>query len=414
MRDTRESALHDILKPAADWELQSMLGQLREQKIPVEILGSGTKRSVGRPVSANIAISTAGLRGITLYESTELVMSARAGTPVSLIEVELASRGQMLAFEPLDMGPALGGHAGLQTIGAVFASNLSGARRVATGAARDHLIGVKGVTGRGEQFKAGGRVMKNVTGYDVARGLAGSWGTLAVLTEVTFKVVPIPDDVATLIYTGLTDDLAIELMSAAMGSPYEISGTAHLTSGIVPRLRHEQLAGLKQPITALRIENFTKSVAYRKTKLIELLREWGQPIELDLESSLRFWGELRRLSIMPSNANYLWRISTAPRVAADLVIMVKRHMPADVYYDWSGGLIWLETPASADAGAADIRRAVAVLGGHATLIRADLPVRHTVDVFQPLNPAMEKITRGLKAAFDPDNLLNPGRMYATL
>lgn len=414
-RPLEENCLHDVLKPAADWELQSMLAQLREQRIPVEIIGAGTKRGVGRPVAANVAITTAGLRGITLYESTELVMSARAGTPVSQIEVELASRGQMLAFEPIDLGPALGGHAGLQTIGAVFASNLSGARRIAAGAARDHLIGVKAISGRGEIFKAGGRVMKNVTGYDVSRGLAGSWGTLAVLTEVTFKVLPIPDDVATLIYPGLTDDLAVELMCAAMGLPFEVTGTVHLSAGLVPRIRHEQLAAQKKPLTALRIENFTKSVAYRKGRLTEALREFGKPMELDLESSLRFWGEMRRLSVMPYDPkNYLWRISTTPKAAADLVLMVKRHMPADVFYDWSGGLIWLETPASADAGAADIRRAVAIYGGHATLIRADNPVRHTVDVFQPLNPALEQITRGLKAAFDPDGLLNPGRMYATL
>lgn len=406
--------MHDIFKPAADWELQSMLGQLREQKIPVEILGAGTKRSFGRPVAANVAITTAGLRGITLYESTELVMSARAGTPVSQIEVELASRGQMLGFEPVDLGPTLGGHAGLQTIGAIFASNISGSRRIAVGSARDHLIGVKGISGRGEIFKAGGRVMKNVTGYDVARGLAGSWGTLAVLTEVTFKVVPIPDDVATLVFPGLTDDLAIELMCAAMGSPYEVTGTVHLSAGMVGRLKHEQLAAQRKPLTALRIENFTKSVAYRKGRLIEILREWGKPIELDLEDSLRLWGEIRRLSVLPYDDNYVWRISTSPRTAADLVLMVKRHMPAEVLYDWSGGLIWLETPASADAGAADIRRAVATFGGHATLVRADTAVRHTVDVFQPLNPGMERITRGLKEAFDPGNLLNPGRMYATL
>lgn len=406
--------MHDTLKPATDWELQSMVTQLVEKKIPVEVLGAGTKRGVGRPVSAGVAITTAGLRGVTLYESTELVMSARAGTPLAQIEVELASRGQMLAFEPIDLGPALGGHAGLQTIGAVFSCNLSGSRRISAGAARDHLIGIKAISGRGEIFKAGGRVMKNVTGYDVSRGLAGSWGTLAVLTELTFKVAPIPDDIMTLAYPGLTDDLAIELMCAAMGSPFEISGTVHLSANLVARLKHEELAAQKRPLTLLRIENFTKSVAYRKSRLIEVLREWGKPLELDLESSLRFWGEMRRLSVMSDQSCYLWRISTSPRVAADLVQMIRRHMPVEAFYDWSGGLVWLETPASADAGAADIRRAVAIFGGHATLIRADLPVRHTVDVFQPLNPALEQLTRGLKHSFDPDNLLNPGRMYASL
>ena len=406
--------MQDVLKPAADWELQSMLSQLREQRVPVEILGAGTKRGVGRPVAANVAISTGGLRGITLYEPTELVMSARAGTPVSQIEVELASRGQMLAFEPIDLGATLGGHAGLQTIGAVFAANLSGARRVAAGAARDHLLGVKGINGRGEIFKSGGRVMKNVTGYDVARGLTGSWGTLAVLTEVTFKVMPIPDDVATLVYSGLTDDLAVELLSTAMGLPFEVSGTLHLSAGLAGRLKHDELAALKKPLTALRIENFTKSVAYRKGRLIEALKIFGRPVELDLESSLRFWGEARRLAFIPHTPALLWRISTTPQAASKVVSTIQRHMPAEACYDWSGGLIWLETQASADAGAADIRRAVATHGGHAMLVRADASVRQSVDVFQPLSPEIEKLTRGLKAAFDPMGLLNPGRMYATM
>ncbi len=181
------------------------------------------------------------MRGISLYEPSELVMSARAGTPVSQLEVELASRGQMLPFEPIDLSPAVGSDAGVQTIGAVFAGNLSGARRIALGAARDFLLGMRGVNGRAEMFKSGGRVMKNVTGYDVARGLAGSWGTLAVLSEVTFKVLPLPDDVVTLVFPGLTDDLGVELLSTALGLPFEVSGTVHISPGLVPRLRHSVL-----------------------------------------------------------------------------------------------------------------------------------------------------------------------------
>jgi glycolate oxidase FAD binding subunit len=404
----------DILRPATEWELKSMMAVLVERQIPVEILGAGSKRGVGRPISAPVALTTSGMRGISLYEPTELVMSARSGTPVSQIEVELAARGQMLAFEPIDLGPALGTQAGIQSIGAVFAANLSGARRITAGAARDYLLGASGVNGRGEFFKVGGRVMKNVTGYDVARGLTGSWGTLAALSEVTFKVLPLPDDVATLVFSGLTDDLAVELMSMALGLPFEVSGTVHLPAGMVRRLKHGDLRTEKKSLTAIRLENFTRSISYRKGRLKEALVAYGAPIELDLESSLQFWGELRRLSVMPHGPAHLWRISTAPKMAPKLVTAIKRHMPVDVFYDWSGGLIWLETPASADAGAADIRRAVAIHGGHATLIRADHSVRQMVEVFQPLLPAVERLTRGLKAAFDPLGLLNPGRMYATM
>lgn len=406
--------MDDILRPATEWELKSMMTALTERSIPMEIMGAGSKRGIGRPVSAPVAITTTGIRGIALYEPSELVMSARGGTPLAQVEVELASRGQMLPFEPVDLGPALDVGAGLQTIGAVFAANLSGPRRITAGAARDHLIGVRGVNGRGEIFKSGGRVMKNVTGYDVARGLSGSWGTLAVLSEVTFKVLPLADDVVTLVYPDLTDDLAVELMSLALAQPYEVSGTVHLSETLAGRLKHKGLSGKTRPLTAIRLENFTRSVSYRKQKLREVLSAFGAPLELELESSLEFWAEMRRLSFLPPNGTHLWRISTTPSKAAELVTSVRRHMPVDAFYDWSGGLVWLETPASADAGSADIRRAVASYGGHATLIRADESVRQTVEVFQPLAPAVDRITRGIKQAFDPLGLLNPGRMYATV
>lgn len=412
--DGERADVSEILRPAADWELKSILAQCGEQNLAVEVMGAGTKRAIGHPVAASGIISTASLRGISLYEPTELVMSARSGTPVSQIEVELASRGQMLPFEPLDYASALASRPGLQTIGAVFTTNNSGSRRITVGSARDHLIGVRGVNGRAELFKSGGRVMKNVTGYDVARGLAGSWGTLAVLTEVTFKVAPLPDDIATIVYAGLPDDLAIELMSLAMGTPYEVSGTVHLTPAHAARITTPPLAGHKSSLTALRIENFMKSVRYRKRRLIEVLRAYGQPVELDLEASLGFWGEMRRMAFSPACDTILWRISTSPRKAAELVSTLRRHMPVEATFDWSGGLIWLEIPNCADAGAADIRRAVAMSGGHATLIRASEAVRRDVDVFQPQAPGIETLSRGLKQAFDPLGLLNPGRMYQTL
>ncbi len=197
IRRPEETQLSDVQRPGADWELQFVIAGCAERRLPIEIVGSGSKRAIGRPVDGTVTITTASLRGISLYEPSELVMSARAGTPLSQVEAELAARGQMLPFEPIDLAPATGGPQGTQTIGAVFATNMSGARRIQYGAARDHLLGVKGVNGRAELFQAGGRVMKNVTGYDVSRGLAGSWGTLAVMTEVTFKVIPWPETAAT-------------------------------------------------------------------------------------------------------------------------------------------------------------------------------------------------------------------------
>jgi glycolate oxidase FAD binding subunit len=256
--------------------------------------------------------------------------------------------------------------------------------------------------------------MKNVTGYDVARGLSGSWGTLAVLTEVTFKVAPLPDDIATLVYTGLPEDLAVELMSLAMGTPFEVSGTVHLAAKHAARLTTRPGGGAAVSLTALRIENFMKSVRYRKGRLIEALKAYGTPVELDLEASLGFWGEMRRMAFVSYSDDILWRVSTSPRKAPELVATLRRHMPVEATYDWSGGLVWLEIPDCADAGAADVRRAIAIAGGHATLIRAREAVRREVEVFQPQAPGLERLSRGLKEVFDPRGILNPGRMYQTM
>ncbi|MES1180013.1 MAG: FAD-binding protein, partial [Hyphomicrobium sp.] len=353
--------------------------------------------------------------GVTLYEPTELVMSARAGTPLYEIEAVLAARGQMLAFEPIDLGPTTGAPGGALSIGGVFATNFSGSRRISAGSARDNLLGVRAINGRAELFRSGGRVMKNVTGIDVARGLTGSWGTLAVMTEVTFKVAPIPQTMQTLAFVGLPDDLAMEALNVAMGTPFEVSGAVHLPQNCAARLRTSKVRGANQPLTLLRLETFSTAIDQRKDKLKAALRIYGAPVELDSEDSFSLWSEFRSLSVMPFSLDTsLWRISTLPTKAAEIVFAIQKFMDCVAFYDWSGGLIWLEVPAAADAGAADVRRAVAVRGGHATLIRAAPEVRSSVDVFEPLKPEIERLTRGIKSAFDPNGLFNRGRMYANL
>jgi glycolate oxidase FAD binding subunit len=341
------------------------------------------------------------------------VMSARAGTPLFEIEAVLAARGQMLAFEPIDLGPATGAPGGALSIGGVFATNFSGSRRISAGSARDNLLGVRAVNGRAELFKSGGRVMKNVTGLDVARGLTGSWGTLAVMTEVTFKVAPLPQTMQTLAFLGLPDDLAIEALTVAMKTPLEVSGAVHLPKNCAARIRTPKLKGLGQSLTLLRLETFAAAIDQRKEKLKAALKVYGAPIELDPEETFNLWSEFRSLSMMPfSTDTSLWRISTLPTKAPEIVFAIQKFMDSVAFYDWSGALIWLEVPAAADAGAADVRRAVATRGGHATLIRAEPEVRSVVDVFEPLKPEIERLTRGIKSAFDPSGLLNRGRMYA--
>ena len=401
-------------RPANDAELGKILTEAAATRTPIEVVGLGTKRALGRPMQSAVNLSTRAMRGVTLYEPTELVMSAKAGTPLSMIEKELAAKRQMLAFEPVDLGPLAGAEAGQGTIGAVFATNIGGARRVSAGAPRDHLIGMRAVNGLGEVFKSGGRVMKNVTGYDLARGLCGSWGTLAVMTEVTFKVLPMAETSRTMVFLGLPDAIAAEVMCAAMATPYEVSGAFHLQTPLVKKLRHTGLNAIGKSLTLLRIENFQSSVEYRAQRLTEVLAPYGRAEQLDGEETRLVWEELRQLSFLHASQNPVWRISTSPKAGPKVAAAITHYMDCHAAFDWSGGLVWAEVLPTMDAGAADIRRVVATHGGHATLMRAETSVRSGVEVFQPLESGVHKLQKRIKTTFDPAGILNPGRMYADL
>ncbi|MEL7542723.1 MAG: FAD-binding protein [Pseudomonadota bacterium] len=428
--------MSQVQTPHDEDQVRQVITKVREVGASLETRGSGTKAGVGRPAQHAATLSTLGLRGITLYEPTELVISARAGTPLSTIETELAKHNQHLAFEPVNFGsvarPARPGEPTDEpTIGGIVATNASGSRRVFAGAARDHVLGLRAVNGRGEIFKTGGRVMKNVTGYDLCKAMTGTWGTLSVLTEVTLKVLPQAEETATLLVANLPDEMANEVLCSAMALPYEVSGAVHLQQASASRLidwagAPDALSGLNGgAITALRIENVSSSVAYRLAQLQQRFSAFGEVTTLDTPASLAFWRAIRDFRFVgkaatPSSANAakgdgngaLWRISTAPSVGHRVVRMISEFMAVEATYDWSGGLIWLEVPEIADAGAADIRRVVATIGGHATLIRAAPAVRAAVEVFQPLEAGLMRLSRALKSAYDPDAVLNPGRMYA--
>ena len=403
--------LQGIERPVEERELAQLITEASRTRWTLEVAGSGSKRRVGRPMETSGVITTRNLRGITLSEPSEQVISARSGTLLSVVEAELAKNNQHLACEPVDLGPMLGEAAGLTSIGGMVATNLSGARRIQRGAVRDQLLGLRCVNGRGEVFKWGGRVMKNVTGYDLCRTMSGCWGTLGVFTELTLRAIPRPEDVRTLLLLGLPDSIAVEVMCQALATPFEVSGTMHLQPELARRIRLPMLAQSSTSVTALRIENFTAAVAYRAGKLKDLFVPYGDLVELDRLKSLAFWDELRQLSYLQGSLDPVWRISTAPKMGPRLVESIRRYRVCHAAYDWSGGLIWLEVPDAGDAGADDIRRVVATLGGHATLIRAEPSVRARVEVFPPLESAVQKLSNGIKQSFDPLHILNPGRMY---
>ena len=392
-------------------ELAYLVAEAADTRTPLEVMGRGTKREVGRPVQCGAVLSTESLTGIPLYEPSELVLVALAGTPVAQIEQALAEHDQEFPFEPIDLGPVLGFGRGQGTIGGVVATNFSGSRRILSGSVRDHVLGAQAVNGSGETIRAGGRVMKNVTGYDLGRALAGSWGTLAVMTEVAIKVLPAQREVRTVLCFGLADQNGIEALCLAMGTPFEVSGTVHMHAELAERLSDQEIANAGASVTAIRVENFPASARYRSSRLKQMLQAYAPALELDTLRSRAFWDEIKTLKMFQKSDRPLWRISTVPSTAAKLVHNLARKIDVRVVYDWSGGLVWLETPPISDAGAVEIRRNLAEIGGHATLIRAEAPARAAIDVFQPLDKPVMALTASLKRAFDPVGILNPGRMY---
>ncbi|WP_141701139.1 glycolate oxidase subunit GlcE [Methyloceanibacter methanicus] len=397
--------------PETEEELSQLVVEAAEARTPLEIMGKGTKRELGHAVRAGAIVSTENMKGITLYEPTELVMVAKAGTPIAEIEAALAENDQELACEPVDIAPVLGYGPGDGTVGGLVATNISGSRRILKGAVRDHVLGIRAVNGRGEIIKSGGRVMKNVTGYDLARTLVGSWGTLAVMSEVALKVLPVQRESRTLVFFGLTDFAAVEALCLAMGTPYEVSGTLHLHAELAARVTDEELAGNGAAVTAIRVESFPASARYRTSRLREALLAYGPQLELDSDRSRVFWRDVQSLKMFQDVKYPLWRVSTVPSRAATLIGNLARKIDVRVAYDWSGGLVWIETPALADAAAVEIRRQLAEFGGHATLIRADSTIRNGTNVFQPLEPPHDALAAKLKHAFDPLGLFNPGRLY---
>jgi glycolate oxidase FAD binding subunit len=349
---------------------------------PLEPVGGGSKRAVGRPVAGDV-LDLGALAGIVAYEPAELVLTARAATPLAVVEAELGASSQRLAFEPPDFAALLGSDRS-PTLGGVLAANLAGSRRVAAGAARDHFLGCRAVTGRGEPFKAGGRVVKNVTGYDLPKLLAGSWGTLAVLTEVTIRVVPAVELDRTLLVASASAAESVRLQCAALGSAHDVSA-----AGFDPGRG-----------TLLRLEGFAASVAARAAALCDELRCTPSEV-LDGPASRRCWHELAS-AVGLAASPIVWRISVPP---ADAPAVLELLEPDRYLLDWGGGLIYAAYSA---VDGARVRNALK--SGHATLLKAPAAVRAAEPVFQPQPPAVGAAVARLRDAFDPRGILNPGRM----
>ncbi|MEP9349739.1 glycolate oxidase subunit GlcE [Xanthobacter sp. KR7-225] len=399
----------DIITPYDEAGVADAVRAARAERKSLEIAGRGTLRSLGRPVQTARTLDLSQLAGVTLYEPEELVLSARPGTARAEIEEMLAARGQMLAFEPADLGPLLGGDAGAGTFGGMFCVNLSGPRRISHGAVRDHALGARAVSGQGEIFKSGGRVVKNVTGYDLPRLLCGAFGTLAVITEITLKVLPRPATQESVLVAGLSPARAGEAMSAAMGSSCEVSGAAFLPADVAARV--PGLAGAADAVV-FRLEGVAPSVTARRAMLLKVLAPFGAGAVIAEEASVALWRAVRDAApFWGTGGRAVWRISTTPTGGPLLGAALSRALGAQTYCDWAGGLVWACLP-GAESHADAVRAALAPFGGHATLIRAEAAERARVPVFQPQAPTLAALSGRVKESFDPARVLNPGRMHA--
>jgi glycolate oxidase FAD binding subunit len=390
------------MAPDTEEALAAEVTRAHAAREPLCIEGRGTKRAMLRPVQAARTLSTRNLTGIVLYRPTELMIRARAGTPIPEIEAALAENNQQIIAEPPDL-TALFGASEAATLGGVVSTNLSGPRRIMWGAMRDHVLGIRAVTGEGEVFRSGGRVLKNVTGLDLCKLLTGAHGTLGVLTEVTLKVLPRAEATGTLAIRVPDVARGVAALSAALGSPYGVSGAALLMEG-------RDALGLDGIVALARIEDFAESVTYRLGKLRDELAALGEAALLDTPASQTLWRAVRDaapLGAAPEEA--IWRLSVAPSAAPGVVAALQRAFGARLMLDWGGGLVWVAGPATEAAHGA-VMQAAAAARGSFTLFRGPASLSAHVPVLPEEAAPLAAISRRVKATLDPLGLLNPGRM----
>jgi len=406
------SAPANVVKPADEAALAALVVEAASAGRPLELIGRGSKRALGRPIESATLVDLTGFSGIIDYAPEELVLTAGPATPLDVIEAALAAKRQMLAFEPPRLGALLGDGAG-GSIGGALSCNLSGSRRIKAGAARDHFLGFRGVNGRGEVFKAGGKVVKNVTGYDLCKLIAGSYGTLAALSEITVKVLPAPEKARTVLVFGLEPMRAIAALGAGVGSPHEVSGAAYVPKQSAARSTVEYVSSAGASVAALRVEGVGPSVEARCTALRELLGRFGPVEELHSLRSKHLWKEIGEVAPLlgPLQQRVVWRVSVPPAMGGQVSLALSERIAgAETLLDWAGGLIWAALPERADAHEAAVRAIAVEAGGYATLIRAPAAIRASVPVFQPMSQAEAALSRRLKESFDPAGVFNRGRM----
>ena len=391
-----------VLNPADAREVCAIVGEAVAAGATLAVEGGASKRGLGRPVTATHRLSLAKLDGIVDYAPSELVLTARAGTALAVIEALLAQHGQHLAFEPPDTSALLG--SGAPTLGGLVACNLAGPRRLRAGGCRDHVLGIEAVTGFAETIKAGGKVVKNVTGYDLPKLFAGSYGTLGVMTAITMKVLPRPEKTRTVLVFGLDGGAAGTLMTELARGPLDASALAYLPRAVAARSAVGYVAGAGSSVLAARLEGPPRSVLARTDAARALLGTHGAIEELHGHNSTALWREIGFGALLAEPAARLvWRLSVPPAQGAAALAALEP-AGAEGYLDVAGGALW----AAAD-GHVPMHDLAARYGGTAMLIRASAELRARAPVFAPQAPALAALDRRVKQAFDPKGVFEPGR-----
>jgi len=375
----------DAIRPDGADALAAIVAEAAHDGTRLLLRGGGSKDAVGAPTKEARIVDMRGFSGVVDYDPPELVLTVKAGTPLAEVQALVAERGQMLAFDPFDHGAILGGAIGEATIGGIVSAGVAGPTRVSRGAARDHLLGFEGVSGRGERFVAGAKVVKNVTGYDLSKLITGSWGRLAAITELTLKVLPAPRMRLTLGIAGLDPTAAVATMARMMGSAAEISATAHLPNWN------------GAPLTAIRLDGFPSSVEARGA-IVGVLMERVAPLADEEAEAL--WHAVTVAAPLPADVP-LWRI-IAPAARMPALIA---SLDGDWMMDWAGGLLWLASTNDPQA----IRAAATQAGGHAMLVRADAAMRAVVPALHPQPAPLAALEERVRRAFDPAGVFETGR-----
>jgi glycolate oxidase FAD binding subunit len=407
----------NVSYPTNENEVAGLIKKLYKSNTPLEIIGSGSKKEIGKPLQCAQTLNLSRLNGIIEYLPEELYIKVKAGTSIEKIENRLKKNNQQLAFEPIDFGYLFQGKSNSGTAAGQVACNISGPRRFKVGSTRDHILGFKAVNGRGEIIKSGGTVVKNVTGYDLSKLICNSYGTLAAITEITFKVLPTSEESKTLVIHNQSIDSAPEYLEKAISSSNEVSGATFLpTEPICNNCEMNientfKLNDLKKKgsMTAIRIEGSKTSTNERLKNLIEELNLLESNISvLETLQTEIFWKKVKNLEFFSLTKNNIFRIVIPPSECVKLIYEIPNNFK--YFVDWGGALIWVEACELSEKKFESIRRKVILHGGYMTMIKNSNYLPYVEDVFT-INNARFNISQSIKKSFDPKRILNPGKMY---